>query len=164
MRVSCSCVIFFSASAPLSFQYSYITIFGYMCLIFTLLYPINYLQLSIVVYSVWWTFWVFFPEVNTWFVFTFALFSLWLLQCHAHKCLDPPPWKKKPWFVLFAFVCIAFDFSFPITSVKSLNKLWEKDVHCWFSCTTELLLTFSYLLMVHTGISKLSFPLLLLYF
>lgn len=76
----------------------------------------------------------------------------------------PLPEKKKPWFVLFAFVCIAFDFSFPITSVKSLNKLWEKDVHCWFSCTTELLLTFSYLLMVHTGISKLSFPLLLLYF
>lgn len=91
---------FCSLILPIQLYYNF---WIYVCLTFTLLYPINYLQLSIVVYSVWWTFWVFFPEVNTWFVFTFALFSLWLVQCHAHKCLDPPPWKKK---ALICIVCI----------------------------------------------------------
>lgn len=83
---------------------------------------------------------LFFLEVNTWFVFTFALFSLWLLQCCAHRCLttSPPPTKAR--FVLFAFVCIVFDFSFQITSVRSLNKLLGKDAYSWFSAISNFLI------------------------
>lgn len=132
---------FFLTSVPLSFQYSYINNFWiHYCLIFTLSYIINYLQLSIVVYydSFWWTFCFFLKLIFG----SFLCLLYFLCGCYSAVLIgvwQPPP-QQKPWFVLFAFVCIVFDFSFQITSVRSLNKLLGKDAYSWFSAISNFLI------------------------